>query len=61
MSNRLERAADALDRIGRYHGWWKSEVPSWRELDAIKREEFLDIVFEILQAGAPTTPTNTSK
>jgi hypothetical protein len=61
MSNRLERAADALYRIGRYHGWWKTSFESWQELDPIAREEFLDIVFEVLQAGAPETPTNTSK
>lgn len=46
----LEAAADKLDEIGAHHGWWKPITKSWRELDPIGREEFLDIAWLVVKA-----------
>lgn len=47
--NLLALAADNLDKVGRHHGWWKTKHSSWRELDTIGQEEFLDIVWSIIK------------
>ena len=46
----LEAAADKLDEIGTHHGWWKPVTKSWRELDPIGQEEFLEIVWLVVKA-----------
>lgn len=69
----LECAADKLDEIGIHHGWWKPQSKSWRELDEIGREEFLDVVWAVVnsykknvssgaeQTGSGTVANNSRK
>ncbi len=46
----LEAAADMLYRIGLRHGWWGFAIPSWRDLDPIGKDEFLDVVAVTVRA-----------
>jgi len=48
---KLETAADRLYSIGLHHGWWGDNAkPSWRNLDLIGREEFLDVTAAVITA-----------
>jgi hypothetical protein len=42
--NGLEAAADSLYATGIHHHWWQPVPASWRDLDPIARDEFLDVV-----------------
>jgi len=44
----LVLAADRLEAHGRHHGWWEETIPHWRNLDPIGKEEFLDMVADIV-------------
>lgn len=60
--HRLEAAADRLYAIGLHHGWWGARAkPSWRDLDPIGRDEFLNVTWAVIAAyGGSNTDTATA-
>jgi hypothetical protein len=56
---RLKAAADKLYSIGLHYHWWgEHPKPSIDKLDLLRREEFLDVTYEVVKAynGATSFP-----
>ena len=47
----IDAGSERLDKIGRYHGWWPESVKQYSETDdKISKDEFRQILFDILRA-----------
>lgn len=47
----IQRAADALNKIGKHHGWFPQSTPDdWRQLDEIGLDEFINVVEYVINS-----------